>query len=246
MHLPCWRSITWTADTTQRAAGLAAQTQALELVAHNLANLSTTGYRGQQTTFRSSADGKYGVGERECAQFCRQQLWRSQRQPPGYDSGQPGRRPEIRWMSALAAADFLTVQSRRRERYTRATAVCTLRPNGQLVTSQGNAVLGAAGPVTLPSGNVAISSDGTISVEGAVVDNCGWRNFRRQTNLTAVGNATYSAPADSALVAADFVGASGDARRVECESDRGRGAVDHGAAQYGHAFAGPERARRVS
>ena len=27
-------------------AGLAAQSQALELVAHNLANLATTGYRG--------------------------------------------------------------------------------------------------------------------------------------------------------------------------------------------------------
>jgi flagellar basal body rod protein FlgG len=29
------------------AAGLAAQTQALELVAHNLANLSTAGYRAE-------------------------------------------------------------------------------------------------------------------------------------------------------------------------------------------------------
>ena len=38
-------------------AGLAAQEQALELVAHNLANLSTSGYRGQEMTFRSLLAG---------------------------------------------------------------------------------------------------------------------------------------------------------------------------------------------
>ena len=43
-------------------AGLAAQTQALELVAHNLANLATTGYRGQLTTFRSLLAGNGAVG----------------------------------------------------------------------------------------------------------------------------------------------------------------------------------------
>src|SRR5258708_20659574 len=39
-------------------AGLAAQTQALELVANNLANLGTAGYRGQQATFRSLVAGR--------------------------------------------------------------------------------------------------------------------------------------------------------------------------------------------
>jgi flagellar basal body rod protein FlgG len=78
-----------------------------------------------------------------------------------------------------------------------------LTPTGQLVTSQGNAVLGALGPVTLPSGAVAISSDGTISVEGAVVDQLQLAEFPPGTNLTAVGSATYSAPKGSAVVAAE-------------------------------------------
>jgi flagellar basal-body rod protein FlgG len=43
------------------AAGLASQHQALDVVAHNLANLATTGYRGQQTTFRSLLTGHGGV-----------------------------------------------------------------------------------------------------------------------------------------------------------------------------------------
>ena len=34
-------------------AGLRAQSQALEVAGHNLANLNTAGFRGQQTTFQS-------------------------------------------------------------------------------------------------------------------------------------------------------------------------------------------------
>ncbi len=34
-------------------AGLRAQSQALEVAAHNLANVNTTGFRGEQTTFQS-------------------------------------------------------------------------------------------------------------------------------------------------------------------------------------------------
>ena len=49
------------------AAGLAAQAQALEVVANNLANLGTTGYRGQQAIFRSLL-ARRGTGALECAQ----------------------------------------------------------------------------------------------------------------------------------------------------------------------------------
>src|SRR5271163_3392968 len=43
-------------------AGLQAQTQALEVIANNLANINTTGYRGQQPLFRSllaSSSGEF-------------------------------------------------------------------------------------------------------------------------------------------------------------------------------------------
>ena len=42
-------------------AGLAAPTQALELVANNLANLGTAGYRGQRAIFRSLLAGNGSV-----------------------------------------------------------------------------------------------------------------------------------------------------------------------------------------
>lgn len=74
---------------------------------------------------------------------------------------------------------------------------------GQLVTGDGNAVMGEQGAITLPNGNVAISSDGTISVEGAVVAKLRLAEFDPGTDLTAVGDATYSAPEGSALAAAE-------------------------------------------
>jgi flagellar basal-body rod protein FlgF/flagellar basal-body rod protein FlgG len=187
------------------AAGLAAQTQALELVAHNLANLSTTGYRGEQTTFRSLLAGRGSAGSGAVSANAlnaavnnfgvlsgsRLDLTPGSLAPTGnpLDVG-------------VAGSGFLAVQSAQGILYTRDGSL-HLTPAGQLVTSQGNAVLGAQGPVTLPSGNVAISSDGTISVEGAVVDKLQLAEFPPGTNLTAVGNATYSAPGGSALIAAN-------------------------------------------
>ena len=51
------RCITMDSGYYAACAGLAAQTQALELVANNLANLGTAGFRGQQATFRSLLAG---------------------------------------------------------------------------------------------------------------------------------------------------------------------------------------------
>jgi flagellar basal-body rod protein FlgF len=182
------------------AAGLAAQSQALELVAHNLANLSTTGYRGQQTTFRSLLAGSGAVSANPLnaainnfggLSGSRLDLTPGSLAPTGnpLDVG-------------VAGSGFFTVQSAQGIVYTRDGSF-HLTSAGQLVTSQGSAVLGAQGPVTLPSGKVAISSDGTISVDGSVVDQLKLTEFPPGTNLTAVGNATYSAPEGSAVVAAD-------------------------------------------
>ncbi len=182
------------------AAGLAAQTQALELVAHNLANLSTTGYRGQQTTFRSllTGDGAVGINPLNVAVNNFAVLSGSRLDlSPGSLAG-TGNPLDV----AIGGGGFFSVQSGTDVLYTRDGSL-HLMSAGQLVTSQGNAVLGQQGPVTLPGGNVAISSDGTISVDGNVVDKLALAEFPPGTNLTAVGNSTYSAPAGSAVAAAE-------------------------------------------
>jgi flagellar basal-body rod protein FlgF len=181
-------------------AGLAAQTQALDVVAHNLANLTTTGYRGEQTTFRSllTGGGAVSVNPLNVAVNNFGVLSGTRLDMTSGSLVPTGDPLDV----AVAGSGFLTVQSAQGPLYTR-DGNLHLTPTGQLVTSQGNAVLGEQGPITLPTGNVAISADGTISVEGNVVDKLRLAEFPPGTNLLAVGDATYSAPAGSAGVAAD-------------------------------------------
>ncbi len=181
-------------------AGLAAQSQALELVAHNLANLATTGYRGQQTTFRSLMTGS-GAAQGNAINAAMNNFGALSGSRLDLTSGSlvaTGNPLDV----AVSGSGFLAVQSAQGVVYTR-DGTLHLTSTGQLVTSQGNAVLGQQGPVILPTGNVTISSDGTISVDGTLVDQLRLAEFSPQTNLTAVGNATYSAPPSSALVAAE-------------------------------------------
>ncbi len=66
---------------------------------------------------------------------------------------------------AIDGEAFLVVQTPRGERYTRNGAL-QINGTGQLVTSEGNPVLGDAGPIVFQPGDrqVTISLDGTISV----------------------------------------------------------------------------------
>ncbi len=180
-------------------AGLAAQTQSLELVAHNLANLGTTGYRGQQTTFRSllTGSGAVSLNPLNVAINNFGVLSGSRLDLRAGSPVSTGNPLDV----AVAGSGFFTVQSAQGIFYTRDGSF-HVTSTGQLVTSQGNAVLGEQGPVIMPNGNVAISSDGTISVDGNVVDKLRLAEFPPETNLTALGNATYSAPDGSAVVAA--------------------------------------------
>ena len=177
-------------------AGLAAQTQALELVAHNLANLGTTGYRGQQMTFRSllTGSGAVSLNPLNAAVNDFGVLSGSRLDLTSGSLAPTGNPLDV----AVAGKGFFEVQTAQGVLYTR-NGSFHVNGFGQLMNSQGAAVLGQQGPVTIPNGNVAISSDGSISVDGNLVDKLQLAEFAPGTSLTAVGDATYSAPAGTAL-----------------------------------------------
>jgi flagellar basal-body rod protein FlgF/flagellar basal-body rod protein FlgG len=177
-------------------AGLAAQTQALELVANNLANLGTAGYRGQQATFRSLLAGGGTVA------------WNPLNAAVNDFGVLGGSRVDLTSGSltatgnpldlGVAGSGFFAVQSPQGMVYTR-NGGFHATPTGQLATAQGDIVLGEQGPISLPQGTVAVSPDGTISVNGAVVAKLRLAEFSPDTSLRALGNALYAAPAGSAL-----------------------------------------------
>jgi flagellar basal-body rod protein FlgF len=168
-------------------AGLAAQTQALELVADNLANLGTSGYRGQQSTFRSLLAGGGIVASSPLNAAINDfgVLGGSRIDLASGSLNATGNPLDL----SVAGNGFFEVQSTRGVFYTR-NGGFRRTSEGQLVTSQGDSVLGEQGPISLPNGAVAVSSDGTIS------------EFSPHTNLSAAGNSLYEAPAGSALTPA--------------------------------------------
>jgi flagellar basal-body rod protein FlgF len=180
-------------------AGLAAQTQALELVAHNLANLSTTGYRGQQATFRSLLAGSTAVVRNPLNAALNDfgALAGSRTDRTSASLTATGNPLDL----GIAGDGFFVIRSGQNTLYTR-NGNFHRAADGRLVTAAGETVLGTQGPITLPQGAVAVSADGTISVEGAIVDQLRLAEFAPNTDLQPAGNTLYTATVGAALPAA--------------------------------------------
>jgi flagellar basal-body rod protein FlgF len=179
-------------------AGLRAQTQALELIASNVANINTAGYRGQQPLFTSwlaSASGEltnplnYAINNFNVLGGSRTDLSAGSLERTGnpLDLG-------------IEGSGFFVVQTEAGPLYTR-NGNFQASPRGQLTTAAGELVLGEQGPITLPAGPVSISADGTLSVNGAVAGRLRMVEFVPGALVEPVGNSHYSAPASATRAA---------------------------------------------
>ncbi|MEW6732488.1 MAG: flagellar basal-body rod protein FlgF [Acidobacteriota bacterium] len=94
---------------------------------------------------------------------------------------------------ALDGDGLLVVQTAQGERYTRAGSL-RLNEGGQLVTQSGDLVLGEKGSITIPPGEVTISDNGTISVKGQQIDRLKLVRFATpQSELLKEGTTLFTA-----------------------------------------------------
>jgi len=136
-------------------AGAKATLQRQDVLANNLANASTTGFRAEMTAFRAVPVLGDGASTRVYAI----------ESTPGY-SAEPGpvaatgRNMDV----AMKGQAWLAVQGRDgTEAYTRNGSL-DVDSEGLLVTRSGLAVLGDGGPITVPAnGQVLIGADGTVT-----------------------------------------------------------------------------------
>src|SRR5271169_1964458 len=132
----------------------------LDVVANNIANINTTGYKADGSLFEeflSSAARADQTGS--SVSFVQDRgTWHDLSPGPIERTGNP-------LDVAINGNAFLVVQTPSGDRYTRNGSL-QISATGQLVTSDGNPVAGDAGPITFqPNDNqVSISRDGTISV----------------------------------------------------------------------------------
>jgi flagellar basal-body rod protein FlgF len=175
-------------------AGLRAQTQALEVVANNLANINTGGYRGQQPTFHSLLANASGTGSNPLNRAINDfnVLGGTRMDLSQGNLDRTGNPLDL----AIEGSGFFAVQTPAGTLYTR-KGNFQVSASGQLTTSGGDPVLGTEGPITLPSGTVTISPDGTLSVNGAVAATLRVVEFAAGTSPTPVGPASYSVPSSA-------------------------------------------------
>jgi flagellar basal-body rod protein FlgF len=175
-------------------AALMARSQALDLVANNLANTSTPGYRGQENIFRSflaAASGHPGsslnraVNDFGISGGTQMDLTQGNLEHTGNDLD-----------FAVQGTGFFEVKTATGLAFTR-NGNFQVSAKQQLTTAQGDLVMGDQGPIRIVGGPVTVSADGTISVNGAVAGKIKLVEFAPGTALESIGQTYYSAPAKS-------------------------------------------------
>jgi flagellar basal-body rod protein FlgF len=172
----------------------------LEVVANNIANINTTGYKSDSSIFEQflmppASSGGFPAGSQQLAYVRDRQTWHNL--GPG-----PIQRTGGSLDVAIDGDAFLTVQTAAGPRYTRNGAL-QMSPTGALVTSAGDPVLGIGGPIQFQNTDhdISIGEDGTITVrEGASATSDSTRGqlqlarFANPEALQKQGSSLFSAP----------------------------------------------------
>lgn len=140
--------------------GMRARQRTLDTQANNIANATTTGYKAERLMYSTIEAAQKGESSR-------QNLVAGVMTSGGTDFtagniNQTGRSLDV----AIEGDAFLQVQTERGVRYTRAGNL-TLDAGGQLVTKNGDLVVGSQGAITVPpGGELSIGEDGSLAVGG--------------------------------------------------------------------------------
>ena len=176
----------------------------IDIVANNVANINTTGFKANKSLFEEylntgARENNFAAGDRRVSFVQDRASYHDLSQGPFEKTSNP-------LDVAIDGKGFIAIQTPAGERYTRDGSF-QINPQGQLVTTGGNIVLGANGPITFQPTDldIAISSDGTITVREGIAtqfDSIRGRlkavKFDDPQKLVKEGANLYSAPAGNA------------------------------------------------
>jgi flagellar basal-body rod protein FlgF len=177
----------------QAASTLDAIGQQYEAIAHNLANISTAGYKRQSVVFSKALAAQMTDGGDPSA--------------PTQGTVQASMSLDFRQGNlvktdrpldvALNGPGLFVLDSPEGPRYTRC-GMFTTNATGQLVDSSGRTVESDGGPITLPATasqqNINITPEGSVEVGGTSVGKLKIVVFKDTSVLSSVGDHCYSAP----------------------------------------------------
>jgi flagellar basal-body rod protein FlgF len=176
----------------------------LEVVANNIANMNTTGFKADGAVFEEylspvARHGHFRGNDARMSYVQDRATWHDFKQGALLQTGNP-------LDVAIDGDGFLVVQTPRGERYTRNGSL-QINAAGQLVTTEGYAVMGQGGPIQFlnTDNSISIAPDGTIRVrEGSNTRSDSFRGqlrvvrFEESARLQKDGSSLFSPP-DGAL-----------------------------------------------
>jgi len=181
----------------------------LEVVANNIANLNTTGYKSDGSVFHEflmpvARAGAFQGTDQRLSYVHDRATWHNFSTGPTRPTGNP--------LDVSIDGDaFFVVQTPRGERYTRNGSL-QLNATGELVTNAGDRVLGDGGPIQFQptDSNISINPDGTITVResgNAASDSARGKlrlvRFEQVQTLLKDTSSMFRAPEGTAPQAAD-------------------------------------------
>ncbi len=183
--------------------GLLARTQALDTAANNLANAGTNGFRAERDYFRSVLTDR--ITEQPLSQVGSAVNGFGVLGGNRLDTGQGQIAPTGNPLDlALNGSGFFAVRTAQGVRYTRDGSF-SRSALGVLETGAGEPVLDQKLlPITIPSGAVQVSPDGTVSVATAdgsnIAGQVGIFDFANDASLTAEGTNRFVASPDNPAI----------------------------------------------
>ncbi|MBC8472468.1 MAG: flagellar hook basal-body protein [Planctomycetes bacterium] len=184
----------------QVKTSLDALTQEYETITHNLANISTAGYKRRCNTFSKSLD------EQMTGLLGQMTGTGAETYSPGsieltssldFSQGnffETGRSLDF----AISGKGFFVIETPNGPLYTRNGSFNT-NQNGQIINPQGQIVAGEGGPITIPSNveisQVSVSSDGSVSANGIPIGKFQLVDFENnEAKLVPAGDSCYQMP----------------------------------------------------
>jgi flagellar basal-body rod protein FlgF len=174
--------------------GLRAQSEALDIISNNLANVNTTGFK-EDNAFFTLLDESMNSSENTIDSAINRPVQTGKTlNTAGSSFTSTNRDLDV----ALEGDGFLAVSTPQGVRYTRNGSL-HLNPQFVLTTSDNNPVLGASGnPITLGSGKIQINTDGEVSLENSRVDRLKIVTFDKMSTLEKQGNSLFRVKGDQA------------------------------------------------
>jgi flagellar basal-body rod protein FlgF len=172
----------------------------MDVVANNIANINTTGFKSSDLLFEDylmpvARDNDFAGLDRQ-VHFT--QDWSTIHDMSTGPVEQTGNPLDV----ALMGEGFLTVETEGGPRYTRSGSLA-INASGTLVDLNGNAVLGASGPIQFDDSDIdiTIGSDGTVSTNNGTKGKLALAEFLDPQILVREGDNYFSGPAADAPVA---------------------------------------------